>query len=69
MKPLEPEQVEYLQARIHEDRRPMFIAINAVFLVVVLVSVALRFISRRKIGTHLGLDDWLIALAAVGSTN
>lgn len=38
---------------------------NVACLVVAYVSVGLRFMSRLKIGTHLGLDDWLICGAAV----
>jgi hypothetical protein len=63
-----PDQIAYMQAHINENRQPWFIGANIAFLVVALGSVALRFLARIKIGTHLGLDDWLIFTAAVSCT-
>lgn len=65
MKPPTPDQLAYMQAHINEDRQPWLIGANIVFLLIAFGSVAMRFMARMKIGTHLGMDDWLIFGAAV----
>lgn len=60
-----PEEIAYMQAHVHEDRRGWFTAINVVCMVLVYVAVGLRVISRRKIGIKIGLDDYLIMAAMV----
>jgi hypothetical protein len=63
-----PEQTAYMQAHIHDDRRAWFVGANSAFLALAYLSVALRFVSRMKIGTKIGLDDWLIFAAAVSQS-
>ncbi|KAF2683334.1 hypothetical protein K458DRAFT_418961 [Lentithecium fluviatile CBS 122367] len=65
MKHPSPDQLAYMQAHIDETRQPWLIGANVAFLIVAFVSVALRFTARIKIGTHIGLDDWLIFSAAL----
>jgi hypothetical protein len=65
MKHPSPDQIAYMQAHGDDNRQPWLIGTNIAFLVITFIAVALRFIARVKIGTHLGLDDWLIFSAAV----
>ena len=60
-----PADIEFMIKHIDDDRRPWFVGANAGCLVLAYLSVALRLLSRRKIGTKIGLDDWLIGLATV----
>ncbi|PVH97155.1 hypothetical protein DM02DRAFT_598020, partial [Periconia macrospinosa] len=60
-----PEQEAYMRAHIHEDRRHYVIGMHSGFLVLGVLSVILRFLSRIKIGAKLGKDDWLILIALV----
>ncbi|KAF2113080.1 hypothetical protein BDV96DRAFT_648693 [Lophiotrema nucula] len=57
------EEIAYMEAHVDDDRRLWFVGINAACLAVGYLAVTLRFLSRSKIGTNLGLDDWLIGLA------
>ncbi|KAF2262580.1 hypothetical protein CC78DRAFT_545766 [Lojkania enalia] len=59
-----PADIEYMLARVGEDRRQWLVGGNVASLVLVFLSVGLRILSRVKIGTRVGLDDWLICLAA-----
>ncbi|KAF2475039.1 uncharacterized protein BDR25DRAFT_384564, partial [Lindgomyces ingoldianus] len=59
------QDISYWQAHLGDDRRSWFVGLNATFLVLAYVAVSLRFLSRLKIGTKIGLDDWLICCAAV----
>ncbi|KAF2737795.1 hypothetical protein EJ04DRAFT_430322, partial [Polyplosphaeria fusca] len=58
------QEIAHQVAHANDDRRPIFIAANVVFLVLAFVAVGLRFFARRKSKTPLGWDDWLICLAA-----
>lgn len=60
-----PDQIAYMKAHIDEDRRSWLVGANVTCLIVAYLSVALRLISRCKIGIKIGLDDWLICGAAV----
>jgi hypothetical protein len=60
-----PAEIAHMQANASDDRRVWFVAANAAFLVLAYLSVAMRVLSRRKIGTYIGLDDWLIIASAV----
>ena len=56
--------VEYQRAHIHENRAPEIVSVHVALMVLAIVAVALRFISRRmKAGLH--ADDWTILLALV----
>ena len=58
----------YMRAHADDNRVPLFVGVNAMCVGVVYVAIFLRFTSRMKIRTKIGLDDWLIALAAVSRT-
>lgn len=60
-----PEQLAYWREHAADDRRAWFVGGNALCLVVAFAAVVLRVLSRVKIGTMIGLDDWLIGVAAV----
>lgn len=62
-----PDEIAYMQAHASDDRRAPFVGVNIACLVLAFVAVSLRVIARIKIGTKIGLDDWLIILAAVSS--
>ncbi|CAI6341924.1 unnamed protein product [Periconia digitata] len=65
MSRITPEQEAYMYAHLDEDRRPYAIGMHCGFLLLGIVSVWLRFMSRMKIGAKLGADDWLILVALV----
>jgi hypothetical protein len=58
----------YMRAHADDNRVPLFVGVNAMCVGMVYVAIFLRFTSRMKIRTKIGLDDWLIALAAVSRT-
>jgi len=60
-----PADIEFMKKHIDDDRRPWFVGANAGCLLLAYLAVALRLLSRWKIGTKIGLDDWLIGLATV----
>lgn len=66
MQPPTPEQIAYMQAHAGDDKRALFAAGNAVVLGIAYIAIVLRFVSRARVGTKYGWDDWLICLAAVG---
>ncbi|KAF2658330.1 hypothetical protein K491DRAFT_276662 [Lophiostoma macrostomum CBS 122681] len=55
----------YMRAHADDNRAPLFVAVNGVCVGLVYFALIMRFISRMKIKTKIGLDDWLIALAAL----
>ncbi|CAI6339121.1 unnamed protein product [Periconia digitata] len=65
MPPPTPEQIAHMQEHIDEDRRPLVYGIHSGFMIIGILSVALRFVSRVKIGAKLCKDDWLILAAMV----
>lgn len=67
MAPPTPAQLANMQSRLHEDRTVLVYAIHSTFMIIGIISVALRFISRFRIGAKLGKDDWLITVALVRS--
>ena len=67
MAPPTPAQLAYMQARLHEDRTVLVYGLHSTFMVVGMISVALRFLSRFRISAKLGKDDWLICVALVSS--
>ena len=60
-----PEQIQYMQDHIDEDRRPWLVGVNVSFIAIAVVAVVLRFYARKKVMARLGVDDWLIAAAGV----
>ena len=52
-------------ALISGDRRPDIIAANVTVAVFAIISVILRFVSRRRHGQEIQSDDWAILLALV----
>lgn len=69
MATLTPTQIASLQAADHDDKRSVYMAGNAICLAFAVISVVLRFWSRRIARTHIGPDDWLILAATVSSSN
>jgi hypothetical protein len=67
MKHPTPEQIAHMQAHIEDDRRGWLIGANVAFLVLAMISIVMRFMARKKIGARIGVDDWLICLAAVST--
>ncbi|PVI00618.1 hypothetical protein DM02DRAFT_628343 [Periconia macrospinosa] len=60
------EEIAYMEKNIGDDRTGLVFGVHSVFMVIGVVSVVLRFLSRFKVGAKLGKDDWLI-LAALAS--
>jgi magnesium-transporting ATPase (P-type) len=60
-----PEQINHMTAHASDDRRPWFIGVNVLCLVLAYFAVGLRIISRLKIGTNIALDDYLIIASAL----
>ena len=63
--PLTPAAIAQLRAMDTDDQRAAFITGNVVCLSVALISVALRFLSRRVAKTCWGPDDYTIVAGAV----
>ncbi|ORY00952.1 hypothetical protein BCR34DRAFT_101650 [Clohesyomyces aquaticus] len=59
------QDIAYWQTHRGEDRRSWFLGLNVAFLGLAYAAVGLRLVSRLKIGTKVGLDDWLICVAAL----
>lgn len=59
------EHIAYMQAHATDDRRPWFVGVNVAFLALAYIAIGLRIMSRLKIKTAIGWDDWLICGAAV----
>ena len=62
---LSPEEIAYEKAHISDDKTGQIVAANVVCGIVAVLSVALRFLSRRYANAHLGLDDWLLVVSLV----
>lgn len=58
-------QIEYMLAHLDDDRRPNYIAANAICIGFAIVAVVLRFVSRTLAGVRLGWDDFTIVLSLV----
>ncbi|RAL08513.1 uncharacterized protein BO97DRAFT_473011 [Aspergillus homomorphus CBS 101889] len=56
---------QYSTEYLNETQQPMLIAVTTVFVVLETVSLALRFVSKRIGGIHLGWDDALMVLGYV----
>lgn len=69
MATLTPEQIAALQANDHDDKRGVYMAGNSICLAFAVISVVLRFWSRRIARTQIGADDWLIIAATVCSND
>ena len=60
-----PAILQYQKDHIHETRAPGLIAFYVIMLTAALASVGLRLASRKCKGLALGLDDYIIVLAAI----
>ena len=52
---------------LEDSQGPEMNAVAVAFIVLSLVTLVLRFLSRRLTQVSLGTDDWLIVVAAVRS--
>lgn len=57
--------IEYMKNHVADTKVPGILAVNIAGLLIVLIAVALRFVSRRLVRAHYGTDDWTIVFAAV----
>jgi hypothetical protein len=60
-----PEQIAYMMAHDHEDRRPNFVIANSICIGLAVTAVGLRFLARGLARIKFALDDWTILLALV----
>ncbi|KAF1948665.1 hypothetical protein CC80DRAFT_458826 [Byssothecium circinans] len=58
-----PADIAYMMAHDHEDRRPNFVAANTICLILAVIAVMLRLVSRSLARIKIALDDWTIILA------
>ena len=56
-------EVLYMKEHIHESLVPQIIAVNVACMVLALIAILLRIISRRIIGARMKTDDWTIIAA------
>lgn len=68
MASIPPEKLKYMEEHPNDNRAPGIIACGTVCLVTVVIVVAMRFLSRRMSRASLGLDDFLIFIALVCSS-
>jgi hypothetical protein len=59
--------IEYMLMHQDDDRRPNYIAANAIIIGLAILAVVLRFVSRTLAGVRLGLDDYTICASLVSS--
>lgn len=50
-----------------EYGKPILIGVGIAFIILEIIIVGLRFYARRRSRVPVGIDDWLILLALVGS--
>lgn len=62
---LPPAEAQYQLAHINESRVPAIVSSQIACLVIAVIAVVLRFVSRRMIKTALKADDWMIVAALV----
>ena len=62
---LSPEEIAYEKAHISDDKTGQVVAANVICGIVAVLSVALRFLSRKYAKAHLGPDDWLLVASLV----
>ena len=60
-----PADVVYMEEHIHDTQVPQIIAVNVLCMLIVLVAILLRIISRRMIPAPFKMDDWTIIAATV----
>lgn len=68
MASLFPNEVQYQQAHIDEDKSPRIIAACVVCLVAAFLVVILRFVSRRLVRSPLQADDYTIIVSLVSES-
>jgi hypothetical protein len=56
-----------MHAHASDDRRGWLVGATVALLVLAYLAVAMRVMSRRKMGTSIGVDDCLIIASAVSS--
>ena len=62
---LPPAEAQYQLAHIHESRAKELVVSHFICLMIAVVAVTLRFVSRRMSKTPLKMDDWMIVAALV----
>ena len=60
-----PEDLAYQRAHIHEERKPVIIAVCVALLVLGMLTVILRIVARGIRKVEFAADDYLIFLAQV----
>ena len=65
MATLTPAELLYQTQHIGDDMRPEITVCNGICLAVALISVILRFVSRRIARVPYGTDDWTIMISLV----
>ena len=64
-KELPPAQAAYQYDHVNESRASELVTSQIACLIIAVVAVVLRFISRRMLKTALKADDWMIVAALV----
>jgi hypothetical protein len=57
--------IAYMMAHLDDDRRPNYIAANAICIGFAILAVVLRFVSRLMAGVRLGWDDYTIVASLI----
>lgn len=57
--------IAYMMAHLDDDRRPNYIAANAICIGFAILAVTLRFVSRLMAGVRLGWDDYTIVASLI----
>jgi len=60
-----PSQIAWMEGRVSDNRSGALVGEHTLCLALAIIAVALRLVSRVKVGTRIGLDDWLICGALV----
>ena len=62
---LPPEEAQYQLAHINESKRASIVITYVVCIPILVLAIAMRFISRRISRTKYGADDWVMLLGSV----
>ena len=60
-----PEEIRYMLSHLHEDRGPILIGVNCMFLVLCFTATGARFLARRITRAPIAADDYLVLAALV----
>lgn len=62
---LPPAEAHYQLAHVHESRVYDIVSSHIACLVIAVIAIVLRFVSRRMSKTAIKADDWMIVVALV----